>query len=158
MTHGLISYILLSGMNRKLNILTVFSGRAICIAFTLLIALSFSAGGVLANSCQGGADCLVCAAAQHPRMPGMDPEMVNPGCQSADQNGSCGFEAGQSPDDLEAMAAVVKSGSHPPPGIFSAAFVESGQAYLYQGFNTHFQYPDRGELTPIYLLNLSLLC
>jgi hypothetical protein len=84
--------------------------------------------------------------------------MVNPGCQSADQNGSCGFEAGQSPDDFDGMAAVVKSGNHPYSGSFSAAFHESGQVYLYQGFNTQFQYPDRGELTPIYLLNLSLLC
>ena len=135
-----------------------FSRKALWIAFILLIGFSFSTGGVLASSCQGGADCLICATAVHPHLPGMDVEMVNPGCQSADQNGSCGFEAGQSPDDLEAIAAVVKSGSHPPPGIFSAAFVESGQAYLYQGFNTQFQYPDRSELTPIYLLNLSLLC
>ena len=158
MTPGYIFYILHSGMNLKLNIGPDFFRKTLWIVFTLFIGISFSAGGVMANSCQGGPDCLNCAAAVHPRMPGMDPEMVNPGCQSADQNGSCGFEAGQSPDDLEAMAAVVKSGSHPPPGIFSAAFVESGQAYLYQGFNTQFQYPDRSELTPIYLLNLSLLC
>jgi len=145
-------------MNLKSNIGPDFFRKTLWIVFTLFIGISFSAGGVMANSCQGGPDCLNCAAAAHPRMPGMDPEMVNPGCQSADQNGSCGFEASQNPDDLEAMAAVVKSGSHPPPGIFSAAFDESGQTYLYQGFNTQFQYPDRGELAPIYLLNLSLLC
>ena len=145
-------------MNRKLNILSVFSRRAICIAFTLLIALSFSAGGVLANSCQGGADCLICAAAVHPHIPGMDVEMVNPGCQSAEQNSSCGFETGRSADEFDRTAAVVKSDTHPYSGIFSAASDESDQAHLYREFITQFQSPDRSELTPIYLLNLSLLC
>ena len=145
-------------MTRKLNILSVFSRRAICIAFTLLIALSFSAGGVLADSCQGGADCLVCAAAAHPHIPGMDAEMVNPGCQSAEQNSSCGFETGRSADEFDRTAAVIKSGTHPYPGIFSAASDESDQAHLYREFITQFQSPDRSESTPIYLLNLSLLC
>jgi hypothetical protein len=145
-------------MNRKLNILTVFSRRAICIAFTLLIALSFSANGVLANSCQGGADCLVCAAAVHPHIPEMDVEMVNQGCQSAEQNSSCGFETGHSADEFDNIAAVVKFGTHTYSGIFSAASDESDQADLYREFITQFQNHYRSDLTPIYLLNQSLLC
>ena len=145
-------------MNPKINIRNVLPRKAICIAFTLLIALSFSAGGVLANSCQGGADCLICAAAVHPHLPGMDAEMVNPGCRSPEQSRSCGFETGRSADEFDRTAAVVKSGTHPYPGIFSAASDESDQAHLYREFITQFQNPDRSELTPIYLLNLSLLC
>jgi hypothetical protein len=112
----------------------------------------------VANSCQGGADCLNCAAAAHPHLPGIDAEMVNQGCQPGDQNRSCGFEAGHSADDFDRIATVVKSGTRPFSGIFSAASDQSGQAHLYRAFITHFQYPDRSELTPIYLLNLSLLC
>lgn len=149
---------LLCGMNRKLKILTVSSRKTLCIVFALLIALSFSAGGVLANSCQGGADCIYCAAAVHPHIPGMDMEMVNQGCQSAEQNSSCGFKSSTSADDFYSMAAVVKSCTQPYFGIFTAASDESDQTHLYQEFITQFQYPDRGELTPIYLLNLSLLC
>ena len=145
-------------MNRRLNIFTVFSRKAIYVVFTLLIALSFSAGGALAKSCQGGADCIICAAAVHPHLPGMDVEMVNPGCQSAEQNSSCGFEAGRSANELDSMATVAESVTHPYSGIFSAASVDFDQAYLYQGFITQFQYPDRGKLIPIYLLNNSLLC
>jgi len=119
---------------------------------------SFSVGGVLANSCQGGADCLNCAAAAHPHIPGMDVEMVNQGCQSAEQNSSCGFETGRSSDEFDRMATVAESGTPPYSGIFSAASDESDQADLYREFITQFQNPDRSELTPIYLLNLSLLC
>lgn len=145
-------------MNRKPNILTVFSRKAICIAFSLLIVLSFSAGGALAKGCPGGVGCLKCAAAAHPHMPGMDAEMVNHGCQSAEQNRSCGFEAGPRSDQFDSMATVAESGTHPYPGIFSAASDEFDQAHLHKGFITQFQYPDRSKLTPIYLLNESLLC
>lgn len=140
-------------MNQKINI-----RKVLCIAFLMLISFSFSAGGVLANSCQGGPDCLNCAAATYPHIPGMDVEMVNPGCQSAEQNSSCGFETGRSADEFDRTAAVVKSDTHPYPGIFSAASDDSDQADLYREFITQFQSSDRSELTPIYLLNLSLLC
>lgn len=145
-------------MNRKLNILNVFSRKALYIAFMLLIGFSFSAGGALAKDCPGGADCLICAAAAHPHLPGMDVEMVNPGCQSAEQNRSCGFESGRSADELGSIAAVAGSGTQPSSGIFSAASDEFDQTHLHQGFITQLYYPGRGKLTPIYLLNQSLLC
>jgi hypothetical protein len=132
-------------MNLKSNIGIDFIRKTLWILFTLFIGISFSAGGVMANSCQGGPDCLNCAAAAHPRMPGMDTKMVNPGCQSAD-------------DDLDRMDAAVNSGSHPFSGIFPAVYDKSNRAHLPRIIISQFQYPDRGELTPIYLLNLSLLC
>ena len=144
-------------MNRKPNILNVFSRKALYIAFILLIGFSFSTAGALAKGCPGGAGCLKCAAAAHPHIPWMDAEMVNRGCQSAEQNRSCGFEAGPRADEFDSIATVAESGTHPYPGIFSAASDEFDQAHLHNGFITQFQYPDRGKLTPIYLLNLSLL-
>ena len=146
-------------MNPKLNIFNAFSRKALCIAFLLVIGFSLSAGGVMANSCQGGADCLNCVAAAHPHIPGMDVEMVNQGCQSAEQNSSCGLEAGRSSNELDSMATVAESGTyHPYSGIFSAVSDDFDQTHLHKRFITQFQYPDRSDLTPIYLLNQSLLC
>jgi hypothetical protein len=89
----------------------------------------------------------------------MDMKRVNQqGCRSAEQNSSCGFESGPKADDFYSMAAVVKSGTQPYFGILPAASDETDQTHLYREFITKFQYPDRGELTPIYLLNQSLLC
>jgi len=145
-------------MNIKLNILNVFSRKALYIAFILLIGFSFSAGGALAKGCPGGAGCLKCAAAAHPHIPGMDAEIVYPDCQPAEQNRSCGFEAGHRSDEFDSMATVAESGTHPYSGIFAATSDESDKTHLHRGFITQFQYPDRGKLTPIYLLNESLLC
>jgi hypothetical protein len=159
LTGSPLSFMLLSGMNPKIHIRGEFTRKALWTAFILLIGFSFSTGGVLASSCQGGADCLICAAAVHPHLPGMDVEMVNRGCASAaEQNSSCGFETGHSADELNSIAAVAESITHPYSGIFSAASDDFDQAHLHKRFITQFRYPARGELTPIYLLNQSLLC
>jgi len=145
-------------MNRKLNILNESSRKTLCIAFTLLIALSFSAGGVLADNCQGGVDCMICAAAAHPHIPGMDMTIADQGCQSADQNNSCGFESGRGADKFDRLAAVAGFGTHLFPGIFAFISDEADQAHSGRIYISQFQYPDRGKLTPIYLRNQSMLC
>lgn len=158
MTAWPIFYILLSGMSLKSNILNSILRRALWLTFTLLLSIGFSTGGVLANSCQGNAGCLICAAMVHPRIPGMDMEMVNPVCQAAEQNSSCGFETDRRADDSDLMAMVAESGTRQYFSIFAAVFDESDQADPYRRVITQFKYPDTGEVTPIYLLNQSLLC
>ena len=145
-------------MTSKSNILKRIFRRTLWLIFILLLTIGFSTGGVLANSCQGGAGCLICAAMVHPHIPGMDMEMVNPGCQTAEQNSSCGFETGRRVDDSDSMAIIAESGTGQYSKIFQAVSKESDQADLYRGNITQNKYPDPGELTPIYLLDQSLLC
>lgn len=145
-------------MNPKAHIRGEFSRKALSITFFLLIGFSLSAGGVLANMCQGGPDCFNCAETAHPHIPGMDIEMVNQSCKSAEQKSSCGFETGHSADEFDRIAAIAESGTHTSSGIFSAARDGSDRAHVHRGFIAQFQVFDRGRLTPIYLLNHSLLC
>ncbi len=127
-------------MKLKLNVLNLFSRKTLGIVLMLLGGIGFSAGGVMADSCQGGIGCLNCAAAAHPHMPGVDADMGNHGCQPDGQNKSCGFEVGHRADKFDRIAAVAESGTHPYSGIFSAASDESDQAHLYQVFITQFQF------------------
>jgi hypothetical protein len=135
-----------------------FTRKALCIVFVLLIGFSFSVGGVLADGCEGGADCISCPAAAHPHISGMDVEMVNRVCDSTDQNSSCGLEAGHGTNEFERLVTSAESGGHSYSGIFSAAFDAPDHSQLYRAFLTPFQYSDRGESIPIYLRNHSLLC
>lgn len=145
-------------MNLKLNILNVFSRRTLCIIFILLVGISFSVGGVMANSCQGGAGCLNCAAAAHPHIPGMDADMANQGCQPADQNRSCGFESGHRPNEFDRIASVVGFGTYPYTGIFIVASDKFDPTSLPGMPISRIQFDDRGGSSPIYLSNRSLLC
>ena len=145
-------------MTLKSNILKRIFRRTLWLIFTLILTTGFSTAGVLANSCQGSAGCLICAAMVHPHIPGMDTEMVNPGCQTAEQDSSCSFETGRRADASNSMVIVAESGTRQYFSIFAAVFDESDQADLYRRVITKFKYPDTGEDTPIYLLNHSLLC
>jgi hypothetical protein len=144
-------------MNSNIHMLGWFSRKTLCIALAVVIALGFLAGGAMADSCTGGADCLICVAATHSHLPGMDGEIVNRACGSSAPNSSCGFETGPRRDEFDRIAAVAESGGHSYSGIFMAASDEFDPSYLHRGFLTQFQYPHRGEPTPIYLRNQSLL-
>ena len=145
-------------MTLNLHILGEFSRKALYVALTLLIGLSMSTGNVLANSCKGGAECLSCMAVAHPHVPGMDVEMVNRDCESTAQNSSCSLETGHGLDEFDRIATVTESSGKAYSGIFSAASGEFEPLRLYPKFLTQNQYPHRGDLTPIYLRNHSLLC
>lgn len=88
------------------------SRKMVCIIFILLVGISFSTGGVMANSCRGGIGCLNCAAETHPRIP-MDADTGNHSCQPDGQNRSCGFEVGHRSDKFDSIAPVTESGTHP---------------------------------------------
>jgi len=158
LTTDFIFYILLSGMNLKLNILNVFSRRTLYIVLILLIGFSFSAGGVMANSCQGGAGCLNCAAAAHPHIPGVDADMGNHSCQPDGQNGSCGFESDPHPNEFDRITSVVGFGTYPYTGIFIVASDKFDPTHLSGMPISRIQFADTGGSPPIYLSNRSLLC
>jgi hypothetical protein len=124
----------------------------------LLVSIGFSAGGAMANHCQGGIDCLNCAAMAHGHMPSNHLTVGYHGCRPVGQNGSCGFETGHRPDKFDRIASTTGFGNFQHAGIFSAASDNSDQAHLYRLVIPPYHYPVLGELTPVYLLNQSLLC
>ncbi len=145
-------------MNLKLSIFNALSRRAIGLIFVLFMSISFSPGGALADNCQGGADCLVCAELPHRHIPGAGAGMEDPDCRSTGQNSSCGFEANQSPDEFEGIVSSVRSYQYAYAGIFSAISDECGQTHLTGEFVPQFLLSDPGGAAPIYLLNQTLLC
>ncbi len=145
-------------MNIKLNKLYVFSRKTLCIIFILVVGLSFSAGGVMADSCQGGIGCLNCAAEAHPHIPGMDADTGNHSCQPDGQNRSCGFEVGHRADKFDRIASAVEFSTDQYCGIFFVASDKFDPTLLPEVLISQLQYPDTGGSTPIFLLNRSLLC
>ena len=145
-------------MKLELNILKPFGRKTICIILVLLTGIGFAFGGALADSCQGGADCPVCAERPHGHVPGAAADMENPGCPSGGQNAACGFEASQDPDELRGIVSAVRSYHQAYAGIFAAVSDEYGQTFLPKEFVPQFLLSDSGGTAPIYLLNQALLC
>ena len=145
-------------MNCELNILKPFGRKAICILLVLLTGIGFAFGSAAANSCEGGADCPVCAQRPHGHIPGAAADMKNPVCPSGGQNAACGFEASQEPDEFRGIVSAIRSYHPTYSGIFTAVSDEYGQILLPKEFGPQFLLSDSGCTAPIYLLNQALLC
>jgi len=158
LTTGFLSYILLSGMNLKSNIGNACFRTAICIGLVLLVSVGYSLGGVRAESCQGGADCLICARQPHNHSADMPAGMAKPGCWPDGQNSSCGFKAAPDTEKFYGIASMVRTLQPERSVIFAGASDEEGQFRLSRGRISLFSLPEPGGKAPIYLLNQSLLC
>ena len=145
-------------MHIKLNIFHVLSRKAVCIIFIMLISVNFALGGALAKSCKGGPDCANCVALAHTHVPGAEAGMGNFGCRPGDKNDTCGFEAGRIPNEFYGITSAFRSDNHEFSGIFTAVSDGYGPSYLSREFISLFLSPDSGRITPIYLINQSLLC
>jgi hypothetical protein len=151
-------------MNLKLSIRIrkrkrkAFARKAICIIFVLFISISFPLSGAMADSCKGGAGCLDCTEAAHSQVPGTQAGMAPHGCQPAEQNSTCGFETGQSPDEFHGIVSSARSYHQTYSGIFAAASDEYGRSRFPGELISQFPLSDSGGQAPIYLLNQSLLC
>ena len=145
-------------MKLELNILKPFGRKSICVILILLTGIGFAFGSAAANSCEGGADCLVCAKMTHGHVPGTVTDMERPGCPPDGQNSSCGFEAGRDPVEFRGIVSAARSYQQLYCGIFAAVSDEYGQTLFPKEFVPQFLLSDSGGTAPIYLLNQALLC
>jgi hypothetical protein len=145
-------------MNLELYIYPAFLRKALSIILIVFMGIGFSFGGALADNCQGGTDCPVCANLTHGHVPGAAADMVNPGCPLDGQSSNCGFEAGRDPDEFSGIVSTARSYHQAYAGIFATVSAEFGQTLLPKEFVPQFLLSDSDEKTPIYLFNQALLC
>ena len=145
-------------MKIELNILTPFGQKSIFVILILLTGIGFAFGSAAANSCEGGADCPVCAGLPHGHVPGAAADMERPGCPPDGQNSTCGFETGREPVEFHAIVSTVRSYHQSHSGIFAAVSDEYSQTLFPKEFIPQFLLSDSGETAAIYLLNQALLC
>ena len=115
-------------MNLELYIYPAFLRKALSIFLIVFMGIGFSLGGVLADNCQGGTDCPVCANLTHGHVPGAAADMVNPGCPLDGQSSNCGFEAGRDPDEFSGIVSTARSYHQAYAGIFATVSAEFGHA------------------------------
>jgi hypothetical protein len=144
-------------MNRGLNMLNPFGRKAICIILVLLTGIGFSFGSAAANSCEGGADCPVCAEQPHGHVPGAVADIQNLGCPLDGQNRNCDFETGHEPDEFRGIVSAVRSYHQWYSSIFAAVSNESGQTLFAKEFVPQFLLSDSGGTVPIFLHNQAQL-
>ena len=140
------------------KMLKPFCRKLVCIISILSVSIGFALGGALANSCQGGADCLKCAEVTHRHLPGAVAGMGDSDCRNAGQNSRCSFETSQIPDEFKGIISSDRSYYQAHTGIFATASDEYCKTHLPDEFVEQFSLSNSGDTTTIYLLNQALLC
>lgn len=144
-------------MKLEFNIPGAIARKAFCVILVLLISLNFLVGGVLATTCHGGADCLVCAGSMNPLDPEMEIGTVSDGCQPVAQNSSCGFEVSPGSNKFFGVIPVVKPDNNEVSGI-SRDVSTDGSVHVAGEFLPQTIISGIGRSTAIFLINNSLLC
>jgi hypothetical protein len=145
-------------MNLKLDMGNSILLKALCMGLVLFLSVGFSFGGAQANSCEGSSGCLVCARQAHRHLPGAQMRVEPPGCSSAEQNSTCGFEAGQDPAKFFGIASTIRSFYPLRTGILSAASDGYDPFRISRGLIAPSSLAEPGPGAPIYLRIHSLLC
>ena len=145
-------------MKYQFNTRPGFIKKALRIMLIVLMGFGFPIGGALASSCEGGADCPVCAELPHGHVPAAAADMQSQGCAPVGQNSSCGFETGKDPDIFHSIVSSARSYHQAHAGIFAAVSAKFGQPLLAKEGIPQFLLSDTGRPIPIYLVNQSLLC
>ncbi|MGD2097004.1 MAG: hypothetical protein PVG35_05445 [Desulfobacterales bacterium] len=145
-------------MNHQVNIRPGFFQKAFSIILAVFMSIGFAFGGALASSCEGGADCPVCAELPHRHVPGIPADMQSSTCTPDGPNSSCGFETSQEPGKFHSIVSSARSNHQSHVGIFTAVSDEYGQPLLPKTHMPQILLPDSGRATAIYLFNQSLLC
>jgi hypothetical protein len=145
-------------MNLRLNMGNSILLKALCIGLILFLSVGFSFGGAQANSCEGGAGCLICARQAHRHLPGVQTHVKKPDCSSAEQSSTCGFEAGQDSEKFFGIASTNRSFYPVRTGILVGASDEYDSFRISRGLIAPSSLAEPGSRAPIYLRIHSLLC
>jgi hypothetical protein len=145
-------------MNHKITISNACLWKAGCIILALLFSFNVSIGAALAKSCDGEVDCLSCAEAAHPRLPGMDMTTAPQGCQPLEQKDACSFEISSGLDKLHGIIPAVRIDQNEAGDSVNAASVDNSTAQSAPKFSPQPYYFDTQPTTPIYLTIHSMLC
>ena len=145
-------------MSGNINIRCGFTRKTFSVFLVALVGFSLSAGGAMAGICRGGIDCFICAAEAHPHLPAADANVGDSGCQPVGQKETCGVETGTRSTKINQIVTSAQFSNFQIAGIFIAAYDDPYHAQLYRTRIALLQHPERSELTPVYLLNQSLIC
>jgi len=145
-------------MKLKLNIHTLVTNRTLSIPLILIFSICLFVTHAFAGGCNGDENCIKCSkmAHRHPSAPetGFTPY----GCQPGTPNNACGITASRIFDSRDFLISTVRVDNHEDSSIHAGPAID----YRTDIFSNSSISPVHSSVetiaSPIYLLNLALLC
>jgi hypothetical protein len=145
-------------MKLKSNRHSLVTNKTLSIPLILIFSVCLFVTHAFAGGCNGGENCFKCSQMDHRHATGPETDFMPNGCQPATPNNACGITASRIFDSQEFLISTVRVDNHEDSSIPAGPAID----YSRDLFSNSFISPVHSSVvtasTPIYLLNLALLC
>lgn len=145
-------------MKLKSNIHTLVTNKTLSIPLILIFSICLFVTHAFAGGCNGDESCFKCSQMDHRHPTGPETGFTPYGCQPGTPNNACGVAASRIFDSQDFLISAIRVDNHEDSSIPAGPAIDFSRDLF---FNSSIS-PDRSSVvataTPIYLLNLSLLC
>jgi hypothetical protein len=146
-------------MKLKLNIHTSMStNKTLSIPLILIFSICLFVTNAFAGGCYGDESCFKCGQMDHRHATGPETDFMPYGCQPGTPNSACGIRTNRIFDSQAFLISAIRVDNHEDSSIPAGPALDYSRDLFSKGHNSPAHSSVVTIASPIYLLNLSLLC
>jgi len=145
-------------MKLKSNIHTLVANKALRIPLILIFSVCLFVTHALAGGCNGDENCFICSQMDHRHPTGPQTDFRPSGCQAATPDNACGIAAGRIFDSRNFPISAIRVDNHEDSSLPAGPAIDDSTDISSHSSISAIHSPVVMIASPIYLLNLSLLC
>ena len=145
-------------MKSKSNIHALVANKTLSIPLILIFSVCLFVTHALAGGCNGAENCFKCGQMDHRHPTGPQTGFRPSGCQPATPNTACGIAANRIFDSHDFLVSSLRIDSHEDSSLAAGPAGDDRKDIFSHGYIAAIHSPVVRIASPIYLLNLALLC
>ena len=145
-------------MKLKSNIHMLVTNKALSIPLILIFSVCLFVTHAFAGGCNGDENCLKCSQMDHRHPTGPQTGFRPSGCQPATPNNACGIATTRIFDSRNFQISAIRVDNHEDSSLPAGQVVDVGKDIFSHSSISAVHFSVVTAASPIYLLNLALLC
>ena len=145
-------------MKLKSNIHTLVTNKTLSIPLILIFSICLFVTHAFAGACNGDENCFKCSQRDHRHPTGPETGFKPYGCQPGTPNNACGIAASRILDSQDFLKSAIRVDNHEDSSIPAGAAIDYSTDIFSNSSISAVHSAAMTIASPIYLLNLSLLC
>ncbi len=145
-------------MKLNSNIHTLVTNKTLSIPLILIFSICLFVTHAVAGGCNGDENCFKCSQMVHRHPTGPETGFMPYGCQPETPNNACGIAASRIFDSQDFLVSAIRVDNHDDSNIHAGQAIDYSRDLFPNSSISPIHSPVVTTPTPIYLLNLSLLC
>lgn len=145
-------------MKLKSNIHTLVTNKTLSIPLILVFSICLFVTHAFAGGCNGDESCFKCSQMDHRHPTDPQTDFMPDGCQPATPDNACGFTASRIFDSQDFLISAIRVDNHEDSSLPAGAAIDYSRNLFPNSSISPVHSSVVAIASPIYLLNLALLC